>query len=160
MKESLENSSKEYFKYPDILKEEGEFGRVAEEFGIDTSALMFQARNGELVQLTDDLLSRLENTEANTFDVGDWDAVHHNSNPNGIFKRDWKTLKDKIDRGVVLDTPIIMKFGDRFHLVSGNTRLMVARAKGIYPKVLVFEIYIQPDDLIQNDLDLEQFTTS
>lgn len=146
MNESLENARKEYFKYPNIEKEEGEFDRVAGEFGIETSVLMFQAHNGELIQLTEDLLNKLENTDANTFEVGDWDAVHDHSNPDGVHKRDWESLKVKMDKGVVLDAPIIMKFGDRYHLVSGNTRLMVSRAKGIYPKVLVFEIDIQTEE--------------
>jgi len=142
MSENLENSRKEYFKYPNIEKEEGEFDRVAVEFGIETSVLMFQAQNGELVQLTEEVLSKLENTDANTFDVGDWDAVHDHSNPDGVHKRDWESLKTKMEKGEVLDAPIIMKFGDRYHLVSGNTRLMVSRAMGIYPKALIFEVDI------------------
>jgi hypothetical protein len=142
MKESFENRDTEYFKYPNIEKEEGEFDRVAVEFGIETSVLTFQAHNGELVQLTEDILNRLENTDANTFEVGDWDAVHDHSNPDGVHKRDWESLKVKMDKGEVLDAPIIMKFGDRYHLVSGNTRLMVSRAKGVYPKVLIFEVDI------------------
>lgn len=145
MKESLESSRKEYFKYPNIEKEEGEFDRVAEEFGIETSVLMFQARNGELVQLDKDLLNKLENTDANTFEVGDWSAVQDHSNPDGVHKRDWEEIKRKMESGEVLDAPIIMKFGNRYHLVSGNTRLMVSKAKGIYPKVLMFEVDVQTD---------------
>lgn len=145
MKKSFESDREEYFKYPNIEKEEGEFGRVAKEFGVETSVLMFQARNGELLQLTEDLLERLENTDANSIKVGSWEAVNDHSNPDGVYKRDWEELKRKMELGKVLDAPIIMKIGDRYHLVSGNTRLMVSRAKGIYPKVLLFEVYLQPD---------------
>jgi hypothetical protein len=143
MKESYETASREQFKYPNILKEEGEFDRVAQTFGIESSVLMFQAESGELVQLDDEVLNRLENTDANSFEVGDWEAVHDHSNPDGEKKRDWEDIKNKLDGGTILDAPIIMKFGERYHLVSGNTRLMVARAKGISPKVLIFEVDIQ-----------------
>jgi hypothetical protein len=140
MKETFETGSKEYFKYPKIEKEEGEFDRVAKEFGIETSVLMFLAQSGELVEMDEVLLSKLENTDADTVQEGDWEAVHDHSNPDGVHKRDWEDLRDKFEAGSVLDAPIIMKFGERYHLVSGNTRLMVARAKGISPKVLIFEV--------------------
>lgn len=142
MNESLENGRKEYFKYPNIEKEEGEFDRVAKEFGIETSVLMFLAQSGELVQMDEELLSQLENTDADNVLEGGWEAVHDHSNPDGVHKRDWEDLRDKLEAGSGLDAPIIMKFGDRYHLVSGNTRLMVARAKGIRPKVLIFEVDI------------------
>lgn len=54
--------------------------------------------------------------------------------------RDWESVKTALEGGVPLDAPIIMKRGDQTHLVSGNTRLMVARAMGIRPQVWVFEV--------------------
>lgn len=141
MNESPE-TNKEAFKYPDLEKERGEFDRVADTFGIDSSVLMFQAQDGELAQLSEDIWGKLENTDSNSFEAGDWDAVHDHSNPDGEHTRDWESLRVKLESGTVLDAPIIMKFGDRYHLVSGNTRLMVARAKGLVPKVLIFEIDI------------------
>ncbi len=36
--------------------------------------------------------------------------------------------------------PLILKFGDRFHLVAGNTRLCTAAAMGMKPKVLIGEL--------------------
>lgn len=89
------------------------------------------------------MLQKLENTTASAFEAGDWKAVHEHSNPGGQMKRDWEDLRNTIDAGIVLDAPSITKFGDRFHLVSGNTRLMVSRAQGVCPKVLVFEMDIQ-----------------
>jgi ParB-like chromosome segregation protein Spo0J len=142
MKNSSEVVKSEYFQFPDIEKEDGEFGRVAETFGLEPSLLMREARKGEMIRLTEELLSQLENADANTFQAGDWKAVHNYSNPDGVYKRDWETLKNKIEEGVVLDAPIVMKFCDRYHLVAGNTRLMIARAKGIEPNVLVFEVEI------------------
>ena len=36
--------------------------------------------------------------------------------------------------------PLILKFGNRYHLVAGNTRLCTAAALGIRPQVLIAEI--------------------
>ena len=36
--------------------------------------------------------------------------------------------------------PIILKFGDRYHLVAGNTRLCTAAALGINPRVIIGEL--------------------
>ena len=36
--------------------------------------------------------------------------------------------------------PLIIKFGDRYHLVAGNTRLCTAAALGVKPKVLIGQI--------------------
>ena len=139
MTESVEKGDN-YFKYPDIQNEFGEFERVGKTFGIDSSALIFLAEQGELVTISDDIWSKLENTDSNSVEFGNWDAVHDHSNPNDEFKRDWESLRAKMESGKTLDAPIIMKFGERYHLVSGNTRLMISRAKGIAPKVLIFEI--------------------
>ena len=139
MNESFETTPT-YFKWPNIEKEEGEFERVAGTFGVDSSVLMFLAGEGELVDLDSDVWSELENTDSNSVEVGDWDAVHDHSNPDGQHKRDWESLKKKMDSGTEMDSPIIMKIGNKYHLVSGNTRLMVSPAKGVIPKVLLFEV--------------------
>ena len=139
MNESSE-TTKEHFKYPDISSELGEFERVASTFGLDSSVLMFLAHEGELVPLNSDIWENLENTDSNSFLEGDWDSVHDHSNPDGKKKRDWEEVRNNLNSGKTLDAPIIMKYGDQFHLVSGNTRLMVARASGVFPKILLFEI--------------------
>jgi hypothetical protein len=36
--------------------------------------------------------------------------------------------------------PLIAKFGDRYHLVAGNTRLCTAAALGIRPMVIIADI--------------------
>ncbi|MCA9356905.1 hypothetical protein H6784_03400 [Candidatus Nomurabacteria bacterium] len=147
MNESIEKSS-DYFKYPDIEHEVNEFERVSREFRedgefeIDSSVLMFLAHEGEMISLGEDVWSALENTESNMLQEGDWQSVHKYSNPGGVQKRDWEELQGKFDAGTTLDAPIIMKFRNRYHLVSGNTRLMISRAKGIVPKVLLFEVYL------------------
>ncbi len=136
MKESFEEPTP-HFKWPDIEAEGGEFERVAKKFEIDESVLMFQARDGELVDLDEDMWSNLENTDSNRFSPGDLETAHRFAAEAG---RDSHNLLHRIETGETLDAPIIMQIGDTYHLVAGNTRLMVARAKGIRPKVLLFSV--------------------
>ena len=138
MTESFEQNKKQ-FEYPDIFAETGEFERVAQSFGIDLSVLEYQAQNGDLVTLEEDVWNSLENTDSRTIEVGDWRQVEELSSQ---VNRNWEDLKNKLENGTVLEAPIIMKFGDRYHLVAGNTRLMISKALGVVPQVLLFEINI------------------
>ena len=138
MSESIE-SVKERFRYPDIKIERGEFERVGDTFNVDTDALMFIAEEeGRLAPLNEDVWSVLDNTDSNQLKKGDWDSVKACSEAQARI-RDWEKFKRLEENGVPVDAPIIMKFGDTYHLVAGNTRLMVARALGTTPKVLLFE---------------------
>lgn len=141
MSESIE-TPKEQFKFPNIEAERGEFERVAEKFGVECDTLMFLAEEeGRLVTLGDEVwvgLFGLDNTSSKSIGFGDWVGVEHALREDGV-ERNWKELREKMKNGEVLDAPIIMKIGGLYHLVSGNTRLMVARALGMTPKVLIFE---------------------
>jgi len=138
MNESFEQNTT-LFKFPDIMAESGEFDRAAKAFGIESSVLLWAAEKGELTRLTDDIWEQLTNTDSNEVDVGDWEAVKNNSNQLAVI-RDWKTLRSSIEAGNSLDAPIVMKIGSVYHLVAGNTRLMVAKAAGVTPRVLLFDI--------------------
>lgn len=141
MQENLENQS--LFKLPNIESERGEFERVAEKFEIDSSVLMFLARDGKMVQLTEALLSNLENTDARDIEKDNFEALDRLlQNENSSHQRDWRDIYTKLSNGTPIDTPIVMKYRDTYHLVSGNTRLMVARALDIKPTVLLFEVEI------------------
>ncbi len=127
------------FKKPDVLAERGEFTRVAATFGFDEGVLMHVASNeGRLVPLSAVVWNELDNTDSNRFEIGEWSAVAEHATAVG---RDWQTIKEAFEKGQQYDAPIVMKFRDAYHLVSGNTRLMVARALGIEPRVWLFEVY-------------------
>ncbi len=138
MKESLE-AQKERFKFPDIEAERGEFERVAKTFNFDVDTLMFLAKEeGRLVNLDVDTWENLDNTDSNSIVEGDWDKVIEiYSGPE--YHRDWEGYKERIGGGSSVDAPIIVKLANGNHLVSGNTRLIVSRALGVTPKVLLFE---------------------
>ncbi len=127
-----------HFKTPDIYAEFGEFDRVGKEFGFDGSVLMHLAKeNGKMMDLTNEAWSVLENTDSYDIESGDWETVEFKSKE---ADRDFMVPKNKIEGGELLDAPIIVKIGDTLHLVSGNTRLMVAKAFDIKPQVYLFEV--------------------
>jgi hypothetical protein len=60
-----------------------------------------------------------------------------------IAKKYNKTSPLELKKALVKDEynpPLILKFGDRYHLVAGNTRLCTAAALGVKPKVLIGQI--------------------
>lgn len=89
------------------------------------------------VSFTPDLWSKLENTESTEIKKGEWKkaeevAEKYDKTPPSILKK--SLLKGDYGR------PMILKFGDRYHLVAGNTRLCTAAAMGMTPKVLIAEV--------------------
>ncbi len=138
MKESFEDG-KEYFKYPNIEAERGEFERVSRTFNVDIDTLMFlAAEESRLIPLNASIWDVLENTDSNRLEKGNWGEVQACSEAHTRI-RDWKKFKNLEESSEPIAAPIILKFGDIYHLVAGNTRLMVARALGITPMVLMFE---------------------
>jgi hypothetical protein len=133
--ESLENLG-EKFRHPDFEAEIGEFERVSIKFGIPVSDLLRSAESAELNFIEDDVWESLENTDSTNIKPGDWAEVDTLAKQ---AERDWEEVKRKIEAGVEY-APIILKHNGEYHLVSGNTRLMVCKAMGIVPKVLVFEV--------------------
>lgn len=140
MIESFESRS-EQFRIPNITAERGEFERVGKTYGLDYIELIRQAGTaGRLVKLSEEVWSQLGNTDSFSIDESDWNTVRQHSDTQEE-KRDWESLKNILMRGDSVDAPIIMKRGGEYHLVSGNTRLMVARALGMRPYVFLFEIH-------------------
>lgn len=58
------------------------------------------------------------------------------TNLANLDKNKVKRVKKQIQNGNI-EYPIVGKFGDKYDLISGNTRIAVLRSMGINPKVLV-----------------------
>jgi hypothetical protein len=89
------------------------------------------------VILNDDIWKKLENTESNQIMKGEMKkaedvAKKYDKTSPKILKK--ALLKNEYKR------PLIIKFGDRYHLVAGNTRLCTAAALGFRPNVLIADI--------------------
>ena len=102
---------------------------------VDKLAKLFQ--DASEVILSDDVWKKLENTESNQIKKGEMKKVvelakKYDKTPPSILKK--ALLKNEYKR------PLIIKFGDRYHLVAGNTRLSTAAALGFRPDVLIADI--------------------
>lgn len=90
------------------------------------------------MKLPDEIWSKLENTESNEIKKGEMKKVM--ALAKKYNKQDPRELRDALRSGDY-KRPLILKFGDRYHLVAGNTRLCTAAAMGIKPQVLIGEIF-------------------
>jgi hypothetical protein len=89
------------------------------------------------IDLTKEIWSKLENTESNQIKKGEIKKVE------ALAKKYNKSLPSDLKKALVkgdYGRPMILKFGDRYHLVAGNTRLCTAAALGMTPKVLIAEV--------------------
>lgn len=131
------------FVFPDIEKELGEIERVAKLYAKGFSERFVRiARESKLSELSEEEWRVLDNTDSFDITLGDWEIVklHSTAGSQSLHPRDWQMLRSKMKRWEPLDAPIIINARGQLHLVSGNTRLMVARALGIRPQVLSVDI--------------------
>jgi hypothetical protein len=153
--------SKTQFK-PNVKGEMDEVKRVSqyltrhENFSVSVDDVKQSLKKSEETTLNDELWSKLENTESNKISKGEFFKVlmiskHYNkSNP---YKLKLKLANDEYER------PMIVKFGNRYHVVSGNTRLCTAASMGMNPKVFIGDLNTvktkvsKKDNVISESLD-------
>jgi hypothetical protein len=139
MFESLQGEDKkEYFQ-----DEMDEIERAAQDLSrdnkIETSVkeILNVFKKAKETKLDDKVWKKLENTESNEIKKGDMDKVvdlakkYNKSSP--------LKLKDALLSGEYRP-PLILKFGNRYHLVAGNTRLCTSAALGLNPKVIIGDL--------------------
>jgi hypothetical protein len=128
---------------PDLESEMDELQRVVQDLNRDENMdlsvddLVNAFTKSKEITLTDEIWGNLENTESNEIEKGDMDSVMN------IAKMYKKTNPKKLSQSIKsgdYKRPLILKFGDRYHLVAGNTRLCTAAAIGVNPKVFIGEI--------------------
>ena len=128
---------------PDLKGELEELQRVAQhlsrEENIDTTVkeLVGAFNNSTEEPISDEVWSKLENTESNEIEKGDMKAAYR------VAKKYKKTSPKVLAQSFAdgdYKRPLIVQFGDRYHLVAGNTRLCTAAALGIKPYVFIAKI--------------------
>ena len=128
---------------PDIEGEMDEFQRISqdlrrdEKIDVSVEELVRSFEGLKEQTLTDDVWPKLENTESNEIEKGDIEAV------NDIAKMYNKTNPKKLIKAIKsgeYHRPLILKMGDRYILIAGNTRLCTAAAIGVNPMVFIGEI--------------------
>lgn len=129
------------FIFPNLRNEAGEIERMGEHFNIESEhfveEVIERALKSSLIPLQEDMWVKLENTDSTDIAPNDWETVAYHA---GHVGRDWVSLKEKMEKREPLDAPIIAKIENIYHLVSGNTRLMISRALGITPEILLVDI--------------------
>lgn len=131
-KKYLEDELQEFERVVQYLNRE-------ENIDISVSELIDLFEKSREITIPQIVWDRLENTECNQIKKGEMKKVielakkYNKSNP--------KDLKKALTSGDYR-RPLILKFGDRFHLIAGNTRLCTAAALGIKPKVLIADLDI------------------
>ncbi len=135
---------------PDIAYEMGEIDRVADHFGKTPEdalrikqALSERATQAEMLDLSEDLWRELENTDSFDVALGDYAPIRECvESQNRDYQARVISQVRSINQGATISAPIIVRYGNILHLVSGNTRLMLARAAGQTPKVVIVPISV------------------
>lgn len=130
------------FVFPDFRYEMGEIERTAKIFAPENTQKFMeefieQGLKSSLTGLTEEIWRDLENTDSYDIPLGGWEQVAEHADFVG---RDWQTKKKLMKNGDPIHAPIVLKKDGRYHKVAGNTRLMVARALGIRPTVLIVDM--------------------
>lgn len=142
--DELRGDIERYFNDRDkyIENELEEIERTVEDLskiGVDTTVndVVKAFRDGIEIQIPSKVWNKLENTDSNKIKRGEMDKVKK------LAKEYNKMSPIKLSKALksgFYDRPMILKFGDRYYLVAGNTRLSTAAASGIEPQVLIGEI--------------------
>lgn len=117
---------------PSFRDELGEFKRISSHFNISIVTLWFRFVCGHRTELSDEIWSRLHNTdswETQTTEYADHAARQNN--------RDIVSLRQAFRDQKPMQMPVVIQRGEEYHLVSGNTRLMVCRSQSIRPQILL-----------------------
>jgi len=112
-----------------IKSETEEIERTAEDLGLPFDVTYNAFVNGKEVTLTDEIWSRLENTDS--YDINSEEEAIELAQHYG---KDWQSIV------IAEKTPpaLILQYSpNKYYLVGGNTRLMFARVKGENPQVIL-----------------------
>ena len=117
-----------------VASEETEIERAAQEFNFPIPDIRYAFQAGSMVVLTDDIWSKLENSDS--YEVNSLDDAIKLAKKYG---KNWKPTLDAIKDGdAVVSPPMVLNYGqDKYYLVAGNTRLMFYKALNEIPKVLM-----------------------
>jgi cytidyltransferase-like protein len=141
-----------------VAREEDEIERTADVFNIPLEDLKYAFTAGSMVILSDDIWSKLENSDS--YEVTSLDGAIKLAKQYG---KDWKPTLDAIKNGTIVDPPMILNYDKtRYYLVSGNTRLMFCKALDIEPKILLATLDLPRDKafyLTEGRLNEEQTST-
>jgi hypothetical protein len=140
---------------PIIKAENEEIERTADDLGLPYDVVYNSLVNGDEVTLTDEMWSRLENTDS--YDINSEEEAIELAQHYG---KDYKSIMSAEKTPPAL---ILQYSPNKYYLIGGNTRLMFARAKGINPQVILGTIeplnkyaYQDVNDISEYDVENEE----
>jgi hypothetical protein len=129
----LAEAIKSQFSKLDVIKdEEDEILRVSKELGVSPYEISVALLSGNKKPLTDDIWSRLENTDS--YDISSEEDFVSLSKQ---YNKDYKSIMAVKDLSELPPALILEYEPGKYHLVGGNTRLMYFRLRGETPEVII-----------------------
>ena len=123
--------------YKPLMSEEHEdMERTSEDLEIDLHEIEDGYQHGSLVELTDNIWEKLENTDS-------WgiESLEDAKRYAEEYDKDIESIIEGFESGKSLPAPIVLIKPDGVpYLIAGNTRLMVAKALKITPRVVVVDL--------------------
>ena len=114
---------------PILRAENEEIERTADDLGLPYDVVYNSLSSGKEVILTDEMWSRLENTDS--YDINSEEEAIELAQHYG---KDYQSIMS----AEKLPPALILQYSpNKYYLIGGNTRLMFARAKGINPQVIM-----------------------
>jgi hypothetical protein len=131
----LITESEQKWEKPSFDEEKEEFERTAEELDIPLSELEDAFNHGNLRMMPKPIWEKLKNTDSANTETFDElvQILQKYKKKDPEFERDWRTLRKAFDKKLPMKAPIVLKHDKEFYLISGNTRLMVAKVLETQP---------------------------
>jgi hypothetical protein len=124
------------WKTPDLEAEQEKFQRIAESLGLDVSDIQSKAGRGHTCQLSPQIWSMLANSESWTIE-----SMEEAEKRAALRDIDLQPVLDAVAAGQTISAPVVLILGDGTpHLVSGDDRLMIARAMDIEAQVFFVDM--------------------
>lgn len=123
--------------HPPSLKDEGgEIDRTAHELGIEHHTLHQAIARGKLIPLNDSAWTNLENTDSQKVHT-----LHDVVQIAKKYGKDHESILHALHNKEPLPAPIVLRKPNGSHyLISGNTRLMTAKAIGVRPYIWLADL--------------------
>jgi hypothetical protein len=125
-----------------VISELGEIDRTAQVFNVQPDDIQYAFEDGSEVVLSDDVWSKLENSDS--YEIQNLEQAIKLANK---YKKDWRSIVRAIQDEKQLPLPLILRYdADKYYLVGGNTRLMIYKALGVQPVVLMGNLDLTIDE--------------
>lgn len=135
---ALTQKNRAMWVMPQFEVEKEELVRQAEDLNLDANKMFEAFHNGKLVDLDQQVWSKMQNTVSNDSDLS-WNMIR-------AFPKDVDIIIKGIEEGHALPAPIVLKYKGNYWCVAGNTRLSISKLMNITPKVWMI---IYGDDFLK-----------